>query len=71
MRVLRVMWVFRFSREFITDSFGGALQVLMALEYLHRHYIAHRDVRSDNLLLNKDGVLKISKSSRYLFATAY
>ena len=35
------------------------VQVLLALEYLQKQHIAHRDVRSDNLLLNKDGVLKI------------
>ena len=34
-------------------------QILLALEYLRSHNIAHRDVRSDNLLLNKHGVLKL------------
>lgn len=33
--------------------------MLLALEYLQKRHISHRDVRSDNLLLNKDGVLKI------------
>lgn len=38
------------------------LQVLLALEYLQDQRIAHRDVRSDNLLLNAAGVLKIGES---------
>ena len=36
------------------------LQLLKGLDYLQKHNIAHRDIRSDNLLLNKAGVLKIS-----------
>jgi len=35
--------------------------VLLALEYLQKQRIAHRDVRSDNLLLNSHGVLKLSE----------
>jgi Protein kinase domain. len=35
--------------------------VLLALEYLQKQHIAHRDVRSDNLLLNSHGVLKLSE----------
>jgi p21-activated kinase 1 len=36
-------------------------QVLQALQYLEKHWIAHRDVRSDNLLVNSHGILKLSK----------
>lgn len=35
-------------------------QVLLALQYLQDNRIAHRDVRSDNLLLNSHGILKLS-----------
>ncbi|KAF9553865.1 kinase-like protein [Agrocybe pediades] len=37
--------------------------ILSALDYLQKHNIAHRDVRSDNLLLNKHGVLKLAEFS--------
>ena len=31
----------------------------MALSYIRKHHIAHRDVRTDNLLVSKAGVLKL------------
>ncbi|KAI9451429.1 kinase-like domain-containing protein [Lactarius psammicola] len=37
--------------------------VLLALSYVRKHHIAHRDVRTDNLLLSKAGVLKLSDFS--------
>ncbi|KAI0290296.1 kinase-like domain-containing protein [Russula brevipes] len=37
--------------------------VLLALSFIRKHQIAHRDVRSDNLLLSKSGVLKLSDFS--------
>ncbi|KAF8999771.1 hypothetical protein BDQ17DRAFT_1427513 [Cyathus striatus] len=37
--------------------------VLNALEFLQSYNIAHRDVRSDNLLLNSQGVLKLTDFS--------
>lgn len=40
-----------------------ASDILLALEYLQKHHIAHRDVRSDNLLLNKHGILKLTDFS--------
>lgn len=38
-----------------------AWDVLLALSFLQKQHIAHRDLRSDNLLLNKDGVLKLGE----------
>ncbi|KAK2465156.1 hypothetical protein APHAL10511_002848 [Amanita phalloides] len=40
-----------------------ASDVLQALQFLQRHNIAHRDVRSDNLLLNSHGILKLADFS--------
>ncbi|KAF6741373.1 STE/STE20/PAKA protein kinase [Ephemerocybe angulata] len=37
-----------------------ASDILRGLEYLQEHNMAHRDIRSDNLLVNKQGVLKIT-----------
>ena len=36
------------------------LQTLLGLEYLHSNWILHRDLKPNNLLMNKDGVLKIA-----------
>lgn len=36
------------------------VDVLAGLEYLHRHNIAHRDIKPDNLLQAGDGTVKIS-----------
>ncbi|XP_052793792.1 cyclin-dependent kinase 7-like [Mya arenaria] len=35
------------------------LQTLKGLEYLHANWILHRDMKPNNLLINKDGVLKL------------
>lgn len=35
------------------------LQTIQGLEYLHKHWILHRDIKPNNLLINREGVLKI------------
>ncbi|ODM97546.1 Cyclin-dependent kinase 7 [Orchesella cincta] len=35
------------------------IMTLQGLEYLHSHFILHRDLKPNNLLINSDGVLKI------------
>lgn len=44
-------------------------QVAMALSFLNSCGIAHRDVRSDNLLVNQSGVVKLGTRSSCFCAT--
>jgi cell division control protein CDC15 len=39
---------------------NAMLQILRGLQYLHSHGIAHRDVKGANVLLNKQGTLKLA-----------
>ena len=36
------------------------VMTLQGLEYLHKHWVLHRDMKPNNLLINNDGVLKIT-----------
>ncbi|KAJ7145872.1 kinase-like domain-containing protein [Mycena epipterygia] len=46
-----------------------ANDMLQALDFLQKHNIAHRDLRSDNLLLNSEGVLKLTDFSNAVLVT--
>ncbi|KAL1745326.1 kinase-like domain-containing protein [Schizophyllum fasciatum] len=46
-----------------------AADILSGLDYLHKQGIAHRDVRSDNLLLNNSGVIRLTDFSQATLVT--
>lgn len=48
---------FYFEEAFIRQIFT---QIVYAIDYLHQHKIAHRDIKPDNILLFKDGVVKLA-----------
>lgn len=45
------------------ESFFAYLQSLRGLQHLHRQNIIHRDIKSDNILMDSAGRVKISRSS--------
>ncbi|KAF7307827.1 Non-specific serine/threonine protein kinase [Mycena kentingensis (nom. inval.)] len=47
-----------------------ASDMLLAIDYLQKRQIAHRDLRSDNLLLNSEGVLKLTDFSNSVLVSA-
>jgi len=36
------------------------IQTLQGLEFLHKHWVLHRDIKPNNLLVNSQGVLKVA-----------
>ncbi|MHB8721604.1 MAG: serine/threonine-protein kinase [Steroidobacteraceae bacterium] len=44
----------------IGDMISAMQQVLAALDYAHRHDVVHRDVKPSNLLVARDGMVKIT-----------
>ena len=58
------------SLSTILKKFGGktqeplcaryVAQTLLGLDYLHRRGVVHRDIKSGNILVTKDGVVKLA-----------
>ena len=36
-------------------------QLLSGVEYMHRHWVIHRDLKTSNLLLDNRGILKVCR----------
>jgi NIMA (never in mitosis gene a)-related kinase 1/4/5 len=36
------------------------VQIVMAIEFMHNQRTIHRDIKSENILLDKDGMIKLA-----------
>ena len=52
-----------FPEEWILDKF---VQICLALEYLHKKQILHREIKSQNVFCQKDGTIKVFERNRLL-----
>ena len=46
-----------------------AVEIVLALEYLHAHGIVHRDLKPDNLLIAADGHIKVQSKVNFTRVT--
>ena len=54
----KLLEVYRNFKETIIRKY--TVQILEGIEYLHSHNIMHKDIKCANILINRDGVCKLS-----------
>lgn len=42
------------------DAVNIAIQICQAIEHAHKNHVVHRDIKPHNILLTKDGMLKVT-----------
>lgn len=63
-RLTDVLQYVQFKRKFIEVEIASfCYECLKAIGYVHSQHRIHRDVRSDNILVNEDGNIKIAEFS--------
>ena len=53
-------WLYRLGRLSVGDAVHVALAVARALQYAHRNGLIHRDIKPDNIMITRDGRVKLA-----------
>jgi eukaryotic-like serine/threonine-protein kinase len=53
-------YVRRHGRLAARDAIGIALELLAALQYAHEHHVVHRDIKSQNIMLDEHGRARVT-----------
>jgi len=54
----RIVYKYKGLEEPIIQRY--TIQILQGLEYLHANWVIHRDLKCANLLINHDGIIKLT-----------
>jgi serine/threonine protein kinase len=56
--IAKILQIYKFLTEKLIRKYTR--QILEGLEYLHVHNVIHRDIKGGNILVDRDGICKLS-----------